>query len=105
MENKFYKLMAKLLNFINANVKVGDKIKVDYKITPNYDFKFMVGGHALLVNNGQAVKYTKDINVLGGRRARTAAGISADGKKIYLAPLREELLVLLDLLLVSCQIL
>ncbi|SUB74438.1 stalk domain-containing protein [Peptoniphilus indolicus] len=73
------------LNFINANVKVGDKIKVDYKITPNYDFKFMVGGHALLVNNGQAVKYTKDINVLGGRRARTAAGISADGKKIYLA--------------------
>lgn len=73
------------LNFINANVKVGDKIKVDYKITPNYDFKFMVGGHALLVNNGQAVKYTKDINVLGGRRGRTAAGISADGKKIYLA--------------------
>lgn len=73
------------LNFINTNVKVGDKIKVDYKITPNYDFKFMVGGHALLVNNGQAVKYTKDINVLGGRRARTAAGISADGKKIYLA--------------------
>ncbi|WP_455258775.1 stalk domain-containing protein, partial [Peptoniphilus asaccharolyticus] len=73
------------LNFINANVKVGDKIKVDYKITPDYNFKFMVGGHALLVNNGQAVKYTKDINVLGGRRARTAAGISADGKKIYLA--------------------
>ncbi|MDY2987626.1 MAG: stalk domain-containing protein [Peptoniphilus sp.] len=73
------------LNFINTNVKVGDKIKVDYKITPNYDFKFMVGGHALLVNNGQAVKYTKDINVLGGRRARTAVGISADGKKIYLA--------------------
>lgn len=72
------------LTFINNNIKVGDKITVDYKITPNYNYKFLVGGHALLVDNGQAVKYTKDINVLGGRRARTAVGISADGKKIYL---------------------
>lgn len=73
------------LTFIKNNVKVGDKINVDYKITPNYNYKFMVGGHALLVDNGKAVKYTKDINVLGGRRARTAVGISADGKKIFLA--------------------
>lgn len=72
------------LKFIKENVKVGDKISVDYKITPNYNYKFMIGGHALLVDNGQAVKYTKDINVLGGRRARTAVGISSDGKKIYL---------------------
>ncbi|RVU54740.1 stalk domain-containing protein [Anaerosphaera multitolerans] len=71
-------------DFIKQNIKVGDVIKVDYAITPQRDFKFLIGGHALLVDNGEIVPYTKDVNVLGGSRARTAAGISKDGKTLYL---------------------
>lgn len=71
-------------DFFKQNIKVGDTIKVDYAITPKRDFKFLIGGHALLVDNGNVVPYTKDVNVLGGSRARTAAGISKDGKTLYL---------------------
>ena len=44
----------------------------------------VIGGHALLVDNGQTVAYTKDLSALGGVRARTAAGISKDGKTVYI---------------------
>lgn len=76
---------GKAYDFIKSNVKIGDKLKIDYSISPNRNFKFLVGGHALLVDKGKEVKYTKDINVLGGVRARTAAGISSDGKTLYIA--------------------
>lgn len=72
-------------DFFNQNVKIGSKISINYSISPNHNFKFLVGGHALLVENGQIKKYTKDVNVLGGVRARTAAGISKDGKTLYIA--------------------
>ncbi|WBW49545.1 stalk domain-containing protein [Peptoniphilus equinus] len=71
-------------DFVNQNIKVGDTIKVNFGITPNDNYQFLIGGHALLVDKGQSVPYTKDINVLGGRRARTAVGVSADHKMIYL---------------------
>ena len=76
---------GKAYDFIKQNVKIGDQIAINYSISPKKDFKFLIGGHALLVNNGQVVKYTKDINVLGGVRARTCAGISKDGKTLYIA--------------------
>lgn len=44
----------------------------------------MIGGHALLVENGAIKKYTKDVNSIGGVRARTAVGISQDGKTVYI---------------------
>lgn len=72
-------------DFILQNSKIGDKLNIDYSISPDRNWKFLIGGHALLVNNGQKVPYTKDINVLGGVRARTAAGLSKDGKKLYIA--------------------
>ena len=70
--------------FIKENCSIGSKVKLDYSITPNHDFKFLIGGHALLVDKGEVVKYTKDINVLEGTRARTAAGITEDGKTLYI---------------------
>ncbi len=71
--------------FIKNNVNIGDQLSINYNITPNKNYKFLIGGHALLVDNSSAVKYTKDINVLGGIRARTAAGISSDGKTLFIA--------------------
>lgn len=74
----------KAKEFFDKNTKIGDKIQIENNISPNKNWKFLIGGHALLVNDNKPVKYTKDINVLGGRRARTAAGVSKDGSKLFL---------------------
>ncbi|MFR8927974.1 stalk domain-containing protein, partial [Peptoniphilus senegalensis] len=70
--------------FMRENVKVGDKLEIKTNIEPNRNWKMMIGGHALLVENGQIKKYTKDVNSIGGVRARTAVGISQDGKTVYI---------------------
>lgn len=69
--------------FFKKNVKEGQYIKIDIGVSPDRDWKFLVGGHALVLKDGVVQNYTKDINVLGGVRARSAAGISQDGKTIY----------------------
>lgn len=70
--------------FMRENVKVGDKLQINTNIEPNRNWKMMIGGHALLVDNGAIKKYTKDVNSIGGVRARTAVGISQDGKTVYI---------------------
>ena len=70
--------------FMRENVKVGDKLQINTNIEPNRNWKMMIGGHALLVENGSIKKYTKDVNSIGGVRARTAVGISQDGKTVYI---------------------
>lgn len=70
--------------FMRENVKVGDKLQINTNIEPNRNWKMMIGGHALLVENGAIKKYTKDVNSIGGVRARTAVGISQDGKTVYI---------------------
>ena len=62
----------------------GDSIQLNYSYKPAKDWQMVIGGHALLANNGQTVPYTKDLSALAGIRARTAAGISKDGKKVYI---------------------
>lgn len=71
-------------DFIRDNLWVGAKTSLNYNLSPEIDWKFLIGGHALLVDNNEVVTYTKDVNVLGGNRARTAAGISQDGKTVYI---------------------
>lgn len=70
--------------FLVENCQPGDQLDIQYSIEPNRDWTMVVGGHALLVNEGKAVPYSKDASALGGVRARTAAGISKDGKTLYL---------------------
>ena len=67
------------------NLLIGDELEINYQMTPDKDWQMVIGGHALLVDNGQTVPYTKDLSSLGGVRARTAVGISADGSKVYIA--------------------
>jgi hypothetical protein len=59
-------------------------VEITYTNHPDRNWSMVVGGHALLVDQGAVVPYTKDISALGGVRARTAAGISRDGKTIWL---------------------
>jgi len=70
-------------DYIKENFQVGDTVQIHYSYKPEQDWEMVVGGHALLVDNGQAVPYTKDLSALGGVRARTAIGISKDGKTVY----------------------
>ncbi|MDO5707020.1 MAG: stalk domain-containing protein [Andreesenia angusta] len=73
------------MDFVYSYIRVGDYVNLKYNLTPDIDWKFLIGGHGLLVDNNQTLNYTKDLNALEGNRARTAAGISADGKKLYIA--------------------
>lgn len=70
--------------FVRDNIKLGDKLEIKNNIEPNRNWKMMIGGHALLVENGAIKKYTKDVTSIGGVRARTAVGISQDGKTVYI---------------------
>lgn len=73
------------MDFIKTNVTIGGRVNIVYNLTPDINWKFLIGGHALLVDGGEVIPYTKDLSALEGNRARTAAGISSDGKKIYIA--------------------
>ncbi|MFZ5632002.1 MAG: S-layer homology domain-containing protein [Bacillota bacterium] len=69
--------------YIKANIKVGDKITLDYTVAPEGDKLWAgTGGWSLLVDKGRPMSnYPGDIN---GPNARTAVGYSADRKKLFI---------------------
>jgi exopolysaccharide biosynthesis protein len=81
-------------DFVQQHLKEGDPIVTNYDILPKeawnqYDvksFKMMIGGHTLLVDEGQPSYFTRDINNLSGSSnlSRTAIGYSQDKKTAYL---------------------
>ncbi|NMW84177.1 copper amine oxidase [Peptoniphilus sp. AGMB00490] len=81
---KILQISGESERFVRENIKVGDKLEIKTNIEPNRNWKMMIGGHALLVENGAIKKYTKDVTSIGGVRARTALGISQDGKTVYI---------------------
>jgi hypothetical protein len=80
--------------FVQNHLKVGDRLTADYKVTgvdpsKNYDaanFKMMVGGHTILVDEGQPSSYSRNKSDVDGNsyRARTAIGYSKDQHYAYL---------------------
>jgi len=90
---------GKAASFILENLTPGSRVKVEYKVTlgdktllvegreekkipPGEKLAAAVGGQALLVEGGSVPeRFTQEIN---GRWARTAVGISKDGKMLYL---------------------
>jgi hypothetical protein len=86
-------------DFIKTHLAVGDKITSEYSLTSDStkksydaaDFKMMVSGHTLLLDNGAAIPFTRDINGVSGSadRARTAVGYSKDGSTAYLLTVEE----------------
>lgn len=69
--------------YIKSNVRVGDKITVDYTVQPDGNNIWAgTGGWSLLVRDGRAMdNFPLDIN---GLNARTAIGHSRDRKALYL---------------------
>ncbi len=82
---KILQINGTAVEFVRNNISKGDKIQVNYQLSPDRNWQTLIGGHAKLVHNGQVLPYTLDIESIGGRRARTAVGVSADKKKVYLA--------------------
>lgn len=80
--------------FVARHLKVGDKITADYKLLPQnpaapYDtsgFKMMIGGHTILVDEGQPAAFSRDVVGVRGysAAARSAIGYSKDGRFAYL---------------------
>lgn len=85
--------------FIVNHLKVGEPVAhryqleslTDKKVYTESDFQMMIGGHTLLMDNGQPAKFSRDINGVSGYadRARTAVGYSKDGNKAYLITVEE----------------
>jgi len=75
--------------FITENLPAGSKVSYTYAVTPQGDKLFAaVGGQALLVEEGHLPAYfTQNIS---GKHARTAAGISRDGKTLYLVAVEKQ---------------
>ncbi|MFD1953936.1 stalk domain-containing protein [Paenibacillus thailandensis] len=85
---------GKAAAFVQEHLQVGQKIEADYslvsgttgkKVDPE-DFQMLIGGHTILVNNGAAASFSRDITGVSGSSyvSRSAVGYSKDGTKIYL---------------------
>lgn len=78
--------------FVKNNLAVGQRLEADYalvskktgqKLDPT-NLQMMIGGHTILVDNGKSTSFSRNVNDLGGNRARTAVGYSKDGRYAYL---------------------
>lgn len=81
---KIIQFSGKAKDFITANFSEGDTMTLDYALTPARNWKLVLGGHAMLVDGGQVVPYTRSLSAVGGVRARSAVGITKDGKTLFI---------------------
>ncbi len=68
--------------FLNANIAMGDLIRVEFSLTPDGSaIKEALGGNSLIVKDGEIFKFTNNIT---GKHPRTALGTSKSGEKLFL---------------------
>lgn len=80
--------------FIKANMRVGDVVHADVSLKPvnpnlHYsedDLKMLIGGHTMLVIDGKAASYTRDVSGIGPHSytSRSAVGFTKDRRYVYL---------------------
>ncbi|MCL6458904.1 MAG: phosphodiester glycosidase family protein [Gorillibacterium sp.] len=85
---------GKAASFVTKSLKVGDPITEDARIVAagadktysSTDFTTMIGGHTILLSEGKAAAFSRDISGVSGSsyRARTAIAYSKDEKHVYL---------------------
>lgn len=83
--------------YLKANLTVGAKVRTDYslvsktngqKLDPN-SLEVMIGGHTILVDNGKASSFSRNVDSIGGYRARTALGYSQSGQYAYIVTVQD----------------
>ena len=68
--------------FLNENMNVGDKVKLDVSAAPSIEnAKTAFGGGTMLLSGGKKTKITHSVN---GINPRTAVGTNADGTVVFL---------------------
>ncbi|TDF93598.1 copper amine oxidase [Paenibacillus piri] len=83
---------GKAAEFVKQHMKVGDPLTADYQILPQdpnktYDaknFKMMIGGHTIMVDEGKPTEFSREVASLCCNRSRTALGYSKDQKTAYI---------------------
>jgi len=81
--------------FVREHLKVGTVVASDYSLVSQTtgskvdtaSFQMMVGGHTILVDQGKAAAFSRDISGVSGASAlyRTAVGYTKDAKKVLIA--------------------
>lgn len=83
--------------FLKQNFPVGATAAVEYQTTPqNIDLVQAVGGNVLLVNQGKALTSFQADKSITSMTARTAVGVSEDGKTLYMVTIDASKGVYLD---------
>jgi trimeric autotransporter adhesin len=83
---------GKSADYVKQHLKVGDPLKAEYGLIPQdssktYDlanFKTLIGGHSILVDEGKPAQFSRDMSGLNGNRSRTSVGYSQDKKTVYM---------------------
>ncbi|WP_339322557.1 stalk domain-containing protein [Paenibacillus sp. FSL W8-0194] len=83
---------GKAAEFVKNHLAVGQKLKTSYMLNSKTmgqsvdpsKLQTMIGGHTILVNNGKAAAFSRDVSGIGGYRARTALGYSKDERYVYI---------------------
>lgn len=83
---------GKAAEFVKNHLAVGQKLKTSYMLNSKTmgqsvdpsKLQTMIGGHTILVNNGKAAAFSRDVSSIGGYRARTALGYSKDERYVYI---------------------
>jgi exopolysaccharide biosynthesis protein len=80
--------------FVAANLKIGDVIATPTSLLPlntnlalsGNDFSMLLGGHTILVSEGQAAAFSRDVTGIQGTSAtsRTGVGYTQDGRYVYM---------------------
>ncbi|NGZ76133.1 stalk domain-containing protein [Saccharibacillus alkalitolerans] len=83
--------------YMKAHLTAGAKVQTDYslvskttgqKLDPS-SLEVMIGGHTILVDNGRAAAFSRNVNSIGGYRARTAVGYSQSGRYAYIVTVQD----------------
>lgn len=83
--------------FLKQNFPVGATAAVEYQTTPqNIDLMQAVGGNVLLVSQGKALTSFQADKSITSMTARTAVGVSEDGKTLYMVTIDASKGVYLD---------
>lgn len=85
---------GKAAQFIKTNMQIGQAVKADYTLVSQTtkqpveaaSFQMLVGGHTLLVDNGAASAFSRDVTGVSGSSytSRSGIGYSKDGTKVYM---------------------
>jgi len=88
---------GKAATYMKANLTVGTQVQTDYSLVSRTtgqkldpaSLEVMIGGHTILVDNGKAASFSRNVDSIGGYRARTALGYSQSGRYAYIVTVQD----------------